>query len=276
MAENISDKSHQPTPHRRQQARDAGQVPVSQELVSSAILVAGAAGLLWLGHSTALAMRHMLETQLGGAAPVTLDSQGAVTLWREMLGVVAPAVLPLVGLVLVAALLANVLQTGFRWLPQSIAADVGRLSPLAGLRRIFSWQGAGRLALAVVKIAAVVFVAGWSLYAQSDAIIGLAALQAPQVAWQATHLVLWTVLKIGAVLFFLGLVDYAFRWWKHEQSLKMTADELREELRNLQGNPQTAIRRRAIRQQQRLGQRTGSGGQHAVAASAVESVGRVE
>jgi len=58
------------------------------------------------------------------------------------------------------------------------------------------------------------------------------------------HIVFWTALKVGAALLILALLDYAYQWWRHEQDLKMTPQELREELRNLEGNPQFIARRK--------------------------------
>ena len=60
---------------------------------------------------------------------------------------------------------------------------------------------------------------------------------------------LWTCLKIGVALLVLALLDYGFQWWKHEQDLRMTTQEMREELKTLQGDPQIAARRKAVQRQ---------------------------
>ena len=60
------------------------------------------------------------------------------------------------------------------------------------------------------------------------------------------QILLWTALKVGAALLVLALLDYAYQWWRHEQDLKMTPQELREELRNLEGNPQVIARRKQV------------------------------
>ena len=78
----------------------------------------------------------------------------------------------------------------------------------------------------------------------------LTILPVPQLAVQMAQILLWTALKIGAVLLVLSLLDYSYQWWKHEQDLKMTPQELREELRNLEGNPQIIARRKQMQREQ--------------------------
>ena len=63
------------------------------------------------------------------------------------------------------------------------------------------------------------------------------------------QILLWTALKIAGALVLLALLDYGFQWWKHEQDLKMTPQEIREELKNLEGNPQVVARRRQVQRQ---------------------------
>ena len=61
------------------------------------------------------------------------------------------------------------------------------------------------------------------------------------------QILFWIALKVGAALLVLAILDYAYQWWRHEQDLKMTPQELREELRNLEGNPQLIARRKQVR-----------------------------
>ena len=61
-----------------------------------------------------------------------------------------------------------------------------------------------------------------------------------------TQILFWTAMKIAGALFGLAMLDYAYQWWRHEQDLKMTPQELREELRNLEGNPQVIAQRKQV------------------------------
>ncbi len=106
-----------------------------------------------------------------------------------------------------------------------------------------------RLAFGIVKLLIVATVAYVSLYNRRDEILSLATLELTQVAAVTCDIVLWTSLKIAVALLVLALLDYLFQWWKHEQDLKMTPQEVREEMRNLQGDPQIIARRRQVQRQ---------------------------
>ncbi len=84
---------------------------------------------------------------------------------------------------------------------------------------------------------------------ERDAILGLTGLALPGVAAFIIKILFWTTVKIGVALFILAILEYAFQKWKHEQDLKMTSQEVREEMRNLEGDPQIAARRRAVQRQ---------------------------
>ncbi|MHB8902951.1 MAG: EscU/YscU/HrcU family type III secretion system export apparatus switch protein, partial [Thermoguttaceae bacterium] len=70
-----------------------------------------------------------------------------------------------------------------------------------------------------------------------------------EIAAYLVGLLIWTTIKIGAALLILALLDYGFQWWKQEQDLKMTTQEVREEMRNLEGDPHIAARRKAVQRQ---------------------------
>ena len=120
---------------------------------------------------------------------------------------------------------------------------------MKGFGRIFSLSNLVRLGFGIVKILIVATVAFWSLYNRRAEIMAVASLELPQIASFLTSIVLWTSLKIAGALFVVALIDYLFQWWKHEQDLKMTPQEVREEMRNLQGDPQVVSRRRAVQRQ---------------------------
>ena len=140
----------------------------------------------------------------------------------------------------------NVLQTGFLFLPQRVSFDLGRISPIRGWQRIFSSAGMVHLGFGLLKLTAVFAVAGVVLYNQREALLGLIALPPPALAAQMAQILLWTALKIGAALLVLAILDYAYQRWRHEQDLKMTPQELREELKNLEGDPQLTARRKQM------------------------------
>ena len=141
-----------------------------------------------------------------------VDSQWAVARWNAVLGELAGRLVPILGLLCLAAVAINVFQGGVRFLPQRIAVDFGRLSLWAGLRRVFSAAVFARLAFGVLKLAAVSAAAGVLLYHEVNNVLALTALAPPALAARAAGIVLSIALKLGGALLLLALVDYAYQW----------------------------------------------------------------
>jgi flagellar biosynthetic protein FlhB len=248
MPEQFGEKTHDATPHRRQQARERGHVVKSQDLSSALLLLLGVGALMLVGGSVVQYLMAALAEHLGGPAWLRLETGGVVAQSYSTLAGMARAVLPLLGLMLGIAVAASLLQTGFLYTPSRVAPDLSRLDPLKGLGRIFSLSNLVRLAFGLFKIAIVAGVAAAIVWHKWEEIVGLTALSLPQVALYLVDLLLWTTIKIAAALLVLALAEYGFQRWKYEQDLRMTTQELKEELKNTQGNPEIAQRRRVLRQ----------------------------
>ncbi len=246
MAEYAGEKNLEPTPHRRQQARQEGHVAKSQDLGSALMLLLGLIILAMFGGGLVAFLVSYCRAQLGGEAWLSADRDFFVHQWNTTLWTLGRCLLPILGLLCLAGIAVNVLQIGFLFLPQKLAFDLGRLNPIRGWQRIASAAGLTHLGFGVVKLSAALAVAGVVLYNQRVALVGLSALAPAALALQMTQLLLWTAAKIGAALLVLAILDYAYQRWRYEQDLKMTPQELREELRNLEGDPQLTARRRQM------------------------------
>ena len=234
MSISQADKSQEPTPLRRETARRDGHTARSPDVVQAVVLLIGAAGLLLLGGATVDVLSHLARRQLGDAAwldadPGLLIEQGRTIAWS-----LAKTVLPLLGLVWAAAVVANIAQRGASPRLDRLAADVARINPFAGLARIWSLANLFRFSLGVTKLAVIPIVAGVCLYQERSGILSLADLAPSAIAAYLSELALWTMLKIAAALVILAAADYAFAWWKREQDLRMTPEEIREEQRSTQ------------------------------------------
>ncbi|MBI3469074.1 MAG: flagellar biosynthesis protein FlhB [Planctomycetes bacterium] len=249
MPEQNGEKSQEATPHRRQQAREEGHVARSQDLASAALLLTGTALLLFLGQDLVEFFLDYTRSQLAGEPGLDAGVNTITSQWQQLALSLAKVLLPILLLLFVLAIVFNVLQVGLLFLPQKLVPDLSRLDPLQGLQRLFSLPSAVRLGFGMIKVIIVSAVAYAALQNQRDAILGLTALALPQIAWFLTDILLWTTIKIAAALVILALLDYGFQWWKHEQDLRMTTQEIREEMKNLQGDPQIIQRRRAVQRQ---------------------------
>jgi flagellar biosynthesis protein FlhB len=244
MSDHPGEKTLEPTPHRLQQARLEGHVAKSRDLGSAVMLLAGLAALVTLGGGLVATSIEFCREQLGGNFQLTINPQSVVDQWQNIAWRFGRSVLPILGLLFAAAVAINVLQVGFLFLPKRLAMDLSQLDPLQGLRRIFSPAGLVQCGFGMVKLVVIVVVGALVLYDRRETIVRLAAYPPGEIAAQVAELFWAAAVRIGAALFVLALLDYAYQWHRHRQDLKMTPQELREELRNLETNPQMVARRK--------------------------------
>ena len=249
MPEQHGDKSQEPTPHRRQKAREEGQVAKSQDLGSAVLLLAGTLCLLFLAGAVIEFLGRYATRQLGGRAWLSADLDFVVLEWNTTLVALAKCLLPIMGLLLATAIAVNLMQVGFLFLPSRLSPDVSRLSLIKGFGRLFSTASAARLGFGIFKILVIAAVAFVSLYKERETILGLSALPAGEIAVYLLEILVWTTIKVGLALLVLAILDYAFQRWKHERDLRMTPQEVREEMKHLEGDPQIAARRRVVQRQ---------------------------
>jgi flagellar biosynthesis protein FlhB len=249
MPDRDGDKTQEATPHRRQEARKQGQVARSQDLGSALLLLLGFLVLMMSGGELIEYLGRYSAAQLGGNAWLSADPDFCVGHFNSTLSDLGRRLLPIFGLLLAGAVAVNLMQVGFLFLPDKLAPDLSRLDPLMGFQRILSLTSVMRLGFGLFKIVVIGVVAGVSLYGHRERILGLTGLAVPQIAGYLLDILLWTSLKIGLALLVLAILDYAFQRWKHEQDLRMTTQEVREEMKNLEGNPEIRARRRQVQRQ---------------------------
>ncbi len=242
------DKQHEATPHRREQARQKGQTPKSQDLASAALLVGALLALMYFGDGIANFFVSYTKLQFE-TAWLDMDQGGAVANSRSVIYALSHVMLPFLGILLLIAIGVNLAQVGFMFLPEKVAFDTSRINPLKGLGRLVTITNFTRLAFGIFKILVVAGVGLWSLWGERDAIITLGSQSGLQIGTYIVEVTLWTCLKIGVALLILALLDYMFQRWKHEQDIRMTDQEMREEMRSMQGDPHMIARRRAIQRQ---------------------------
>jgi flagellar biosynthesis protein FlhB len=249
MAEGFGDKTHEATPYRRQKAREEGQVVRSQDLASAGLLIASLLVLWYFSRGLTAGLTGLTVDYLGASAWLTIDAQTVVHQALYVGARLTVAVLPILGFLLLGAILSHLSQFGFLYLPQKVALDWQRINPLHNSGRIFSAANAVHLGFGLLKVALIVLVAGWSVWHERTRLLYLSDQSTAQIGAYLMSFMLWTGLKIGGSLAVLALFDFGYQYWKHEQDLKMTTQELKEEVKQQQGDPQIAARRKQIQRQ---------------------------
>jgi len=245
----FGERTEQATPRRRRQARERGQVARSHDL-SAALVLAGALALLnLLGETVFRRLLTLMRSYLACAYEVEMSAAGAQNLLTTTLARVASVLAPLLGAVGLVAVIACLLQVGAVFSAHPLTPDLGKISPLKGFRRIFSSRSLARLATSLLKLAIVGGIGYVTLRGDLDRIVGLAGAGAWEIGASTAALIFKLGLRAALALVLLGLADYGFQRWQHERNLRMTRHELREEFKELEGDPYARARRRRIQRQ---------------------------
>jgi flagellar biosynthetic protein FlhB len=243
------EKTEQPSQRRLDQAREEGQVARSRELSTFATLLAGGLGL-WLMGSTLT--RQMLKLVQDG---LTLDAETAFQpalllsrLYSLSLDMLL-ALLPLLLLLVVTALFCPLLLNGWLFSLKPLQPAWSRLDPVAGIRRMVSSHGWVELAKAVAKTLVVGGASAWTMWQHRDDVMQLIA-QPVAVAVPYFGTLLWdSFLATMAGMLLIVMMDVPFQLWSHHKKLRMTKEEVRQEAKEAEGNPQVRARIRSLQRE---------------------------
>lgn len=249
MADPSGDKKHPATEQRRRKARSEGQVVKSQDLSSAAMLLCGLGALWWYGGTAMEYVAGEITESLSSPRVGPLDSATAVNRLLRMVGRLAVAIVPIMGVLFAGAIVVNLSQTGLMLTTAKLMPKLSHIDPISGVKRILSIQGVMRLLFGLFKVSVITAVAYFALHHYHEPILSLAALSVRQIATVLFDSIVGTCLWIGVALFVLAIAEYAFQKWKHEQDLMMTDQEIRDEMKESEGDPQIAARRRQVQRQ---------------------------
>ncbi|MGH8299623.1 MAG: flagellar biosynthesis protein FlhB [Steroidobacteraceae bacterium] len=250
MAENENDqeRTEKPTAKRLEQAREDGQVPRSTELTAAAVLLVTAGSLHFLGGSVGAMLLDIMRSGMSfGPAQATDPGLALSAASAEMLRALIVCA-PVLGLTLVAALVAPMALGGWNLSLGALAPDFTRLDPIAGFGRFFSAQGAVELVKAIGKFLVVTIVAIAVLRKESSHILALGTMPLHVGIAQAADLASDSLLAVSAGLGLIAAVDVPWQLYQYSHKLMMSREEIRQELKESEGAPEVRGRiRRAQR-----------------------------
>ncbi len=239
----VEERALPATRRRRERARAEGRSARSADLGGALALFAAGVALLAVAPSAALGFANWSARLLAAPPPAELTVGDVAVLAREAGGLAAALLLPVLAAAAGFSALADIAQTGFALSLRPLQPDLARLNPVQGLARLVSLRALVDLGRAVVKAGAVLALAYGPV---RGLIITLAGGRIALVAALALcgRTALSIVFRAAAVQLVAGGADYAFRRWDMDRSLRMTAREVRDEMRETEGDPALRARRR--------------------------------
>ncbi|MCA9291518.1 MAG: flagellar biosynthesis protein FlhB [Phycisphaerales bacterium] len=249
MADDFGEKTEDATPKRRTEARQRGQIPRSQDLASVfALLVVTVA--LWALLTPSLDMLgRIMETLLTDAAGRPGDPAAAwsaiVTAGEGLFRVVAPLAL----LAWLGSYLSHFVQVGWLFSFETLQPSLSKLNPISGAKRIFGLSGLVKASLDSGKVAVVMAVAIITIHGDAPEIAVLAYLDPLTAMGRAGQMLFELAMKLLFVLLLLGAADFFYQKWKHGEDLKMTKQQVKDEMKSADGDPEVKKRRMRMAQQ---------------------------
>lgn len=246
MAEDVGERTEAATPRRREHAQQRGQFAQSRDLASAIILLAGIVGFHLLGESMLSESARLLRYTLGSPRLV-IDPAGVRLELLRLVWMTVSALGFWTAIVLAGALVANYFQTGGPNIASSKSYfDLARLNPISGLSRIFSRRGLIRTFIDIAKVTVVAGVAYAFFVEGFGALVSLGRLPMPTLGAFAFAESLRLSYYLATVLLLLGIADYAYQRFQFEQDLRMTRQQVKDEAKDIEGDPQVKARRRQI------------------------------
>ncbi len=244
MAEDMGERTEQPTARRLSEARNRGQVPKSQDLSAALSLGAGviilAVGAGYMGRSFMALMREVYGFD-GSGWETRVDS---IVPLARMVGLRFGRVLfPLLLATFVIAWIGQFVQVGWLVSLKPLQPKLSKLNPIAGAKRLVEKRnlvksGINTLKLLVVMGVAVAVIARWV-----PRILQLPTLGSVQAMIAIGKMMMVLAIWLVAILLIIGIIDWLYQRWQHIEDLKMTKQQVKDERRSMEGDPQVKSRR---------------------------------
>lgn len=245
------DKTEKATPRRRREARKKGQVVKSMELNSAVVLL-----LLYLGFKlfgafilknlNTMVTDFLSDNYISDAMDFGTDAK---MIYISALKYYVIICAPFFAIAVITAVVINYLQVGFMFLPNLLAMRFDRINPFSGLKRIFSMRAFVDFLKSILKLIIVGTVVYNEFKKSFDTIpnlIYIDLMEGSILIWTSIMNIMW---KSGLALLVFGLFDYGYQWWEYEKSIRMTKEEVKQEYKLLEGDPQIKSRIKRVQRQ---------------------------
>lgn len=258
MAEELGEKTEDPTGKKLADARNKGKIPKSKDLSGAIDLIAATCVVLMLGTFVAGRMADLLERSLGGQVfgkgkPIDIIGESVRDAAMDMVSTLGPVMAIMFSIILIS----NFLQVGPLLTFEPLQPKLSKLNPISGFKRIVGIRGVMQTTMSVAKLSVVSFVVVLVMMRNEAKLVRLPLL----MPFQATMVTIYVLLEILAwilsILLVIGIVDYMYQKWQHKRDLRMTKQEVKDEFKSLEGDPE--IKRRRFKMAQEVAmQRIGS------------------
>ncbi len=238
------EKTEKATPRRREEARKKGQVSRSQDLNGAVILIAGMAVVFvtapyMMEQIESFTRLYFLERTLE-----TFDDAFVMSVVVESCFLMAKVCLPVMGACFIAALAVSLMQVGFVVSPEALAPDLNRMNPIEGFKNKFSLRAVMELLKSLAKIGITGYIVYTVLKDKFYVLPRFMDMSINAILPTLGDIVLEMAIKVGIVFLIIGIIDFIYQTYEHEKSLKMSKYDIKQEYKQIEGDPQIKSKQR--------------------------------
>ena len=243
------ERTEQPTERRLQEARKKGQVPRSRELNTMLSLILASIALLVLGGGIS---RNIMQISVEGfsiSRELAFDANQLPFQFMYMASQTLLALSPFMAVMLVAALAGPLMMGGWSFSLETISFKLEKLNPVKGLARIFSLKGLVELVKALAKFVLLIGAAILVFFTIDQQLLSLSSMSPKAAGIEAVSVLVQVLLILSATTILIVALDVPFELWNHSKQLRMTKQEIKDEMKETDGNPQVKQRIRTMQRQ---------------------------
>ena len=234
------EKTEKPSSRKREKAREEGQVVKSIEMNTAILLIAMFVTIKWIIPNLTTNFIKLFRDIYGrfeivsGEFTIKLASE----IINDIIIIILKLLLPIFSVAVLIGLVINFLQVGFKITLKSLQPKFNKLNPIQGFKRIISMQSIFELIKALIKISLVFVIAYSTIKGKEKTLLVLYDMSLNQIIQWIGSFTIEIGIKIGEFFIIIAVIDYIYQFLKHEKDLKMTKQEVKEEYKMSEGNPE--------------------------------------
>lgn len=243
------DKTEDPSAYRLEKSREKGEVAISRELNTIVVLSACFVVFLFSTYYMFELISQFIDDLYRLTPEAALSRQGVIKLIENSMVTLLKSIMPISLVAIIFSLAIPIVQVGFVFAPEVIEAKLERLNPLEGIKRIFSMKSVFQFLKGILKFVLVFVVCYWMLDEVTSSLVGFFHADLNALLSFASHLTTKIVASIFIGLFVLAILDFGYEKYSFWQKMKMSKRELKEEMKEREGNPEIRSKIKSIQRE---------------------------
>jgi flagellar biosynthetic protein FlhB len=247
------EKTEEPTAKKLADARKKGQIARSKDLGTMFVLVGSGVAMMMVGSWLVETLSFIMKRLFSLSRAESLDMSALFNVLQGTIGNIVAPLMWIFFIIMLAAFVGNTMLGGMSFSWSALAPKASRLSPLAGFKRMFGTKAIVEFIKSLLKFFVVFIVAFLLLKSLFNPILSLSLEAIPINFSHATDMLLWMFLALAMSIGIIAAIDAPYQTWDHNRQLKMTKQEVKDEMKNTEGSPE--IKGRIRRTQYEMSQR---------------------